>query len=91
MSIFDNFKDMNINELAEWLDEHCFFDNSPWFNWYDEKYCKNCKSIISSNNENCEMEFGYCEVHNNCMFFKNMNEIPDSKQIIKMWLMSEAK
>lgn len=34
-NVFDRFKSMNIDELAEWLDKYGMFENSPWMLWFD--------------------------------------------------------
>lgn len=87
MTIFDGFKSMNIDEFAEWMNKYWDSDNAPWWGWWDEKYCQNCEPEIG-HYENCDrdMEFGWCELHGKCRFFQEMDDIPDSKQTIKMWL-----
>ena len=91
MKVFDNIKNKNIDELAEWLDKYCTFEDSPWNKWYDENYCSKCKPIKSSvaNDFGYTSECCYCELNGNCKFFKDMKESPNSKQIIEMWLESE--
>ena len=89
-NVFEKFKSMNIDELAEWLDKYGMFDNSPWMSWFDQKYCKNCEDIMCKY-EDSEREFpcSYCELNGNCKFFSGLDEVPDNKKIIKMWLESE--
>lgn len=89
-NVFDKFKSMNIDELAEWLDKYGMFDNSPWMSWFDQKYCKNCEDIMCKY-EDSEREFpcSYCELNGNCKFFPDLDEVPDNKMSIKMWLESE--
>ena len=36
MTQFEKFKNMDINQFAEWLDRYGAFDNSPWIQWFDE-------------------------------------------------------
>lgn len=88
MIVFDMIKNKNIDELVDWIDEHFAFDSAPYWYWWDKNYCSKCETIASLDDEG---EFAYCEVHNNCRFFKDMDKIPDTKQIIKMWLLSEVK
>ena len=90
MKVFDNIKNKNIDEFAEWLDEHCHFDYAPWWKWWDENYCGKCESIVFTDDEDYKKEFAYCEHYGNCRFFNEMEKIPDNKQIIKMWLESEC-
>ena len=91
-TVFDKFKSMNIDELAEWLDEYGQFDSSPWMSWFDQKYCKNCEDIMCKY-EDGEREFpcSYCELNGNCKFFPGLDEVPDNKMSIKMWLESEIE
>jgi len=96
MTVFEKLKTKDIDELAEWLDKNCYFDNSPWVRYWDKNYCKNCESI--SGNGFCLgmehfcgwHEFAYCEVHGNCRYFQDMEDVPDCKMIIKLWLESET-
>lgn len=87
MTVLENFKAKNIDELVDWIDEYFAFDTAPYWTWYDENYCNKCESIVTDDDK---IECAYCEVHDNCRFFKDMDNIPDSKQIIKMWLLSEC-
>lgn len=92
MTVFESIKTKNIDELVDWFNEHCDFDSAPWWKWWDKNYCNNCKSEVGHISEiGREMEFAWCELHDNCKFFKDMDNIPNTKQIIKMWLMSEIK
>lgn len=97
MTIFDNFKAKNkaknIDELADWLYEHCNFDDAPWWKYWDENYCGKCDGEVACVPElnNKEMEFAWCELHDKCRFFQDMNDIPSEKQIVKMWLESEIE
>ncbi len=99
MTNFDKFKSMTIDELAEFIDEHGMYDDTPWMNWWDETYCDKCESIIvkSKDAENIlgltpfldeEYECAYCEVHNKCKYFPDKDETPSMRDIIKMWLES---
>ena len=33
----------------------------------------------------------YCEVYGNCRFLQEMDDLPDSKETIKMWLEAEVE
>ena len=97
MTRFEKIKLMNIDELAEWIDHYGQFDSSPWMEWWDITYCKKCSSeigyIIDHSGENewqTKCEFAWCELHDKCKFFQDMNEVPSSKEIVKMWLECEA-
>ena len=92
MTIFDSIKNKNIDELVEWLDKYGQHDGSPWYEYWNESYCNKCKPEMGRIPElDRDLEFAWCELHNKCRFFQNIDDIPDSKQIIKMWLESEEK
>ena len=93
MKVIDKLKSKNIDELAEWFDEKCSSEYSPWHQWFDNNYCGNCPSEIGKyEDSNREIEFCWCELNDNkCRFFPDMNSVPDSKQVIKMWLESEIE
>ncbi len=47
MTIFETIKNKSIDEFVEWLSENCRdFDNAPWWNFFDENYCKKCEGIM---------------------------------------------
>jgi hypothetical protein len=90
MTVFDNFKTKNIDELAEWLSEYGMQDFAPWDNWFDSEYCSKCDTIIKTDGI-YKTEYTWCEANcNKCRFFQDMNEVPWGKQIVKMWLESEV-
>lgn len=94
MTIFEEIKSKNIDKMTDWIDEHFDFDNAPYWRFWDENYCSKCKpiNIEITNYFGYEIgEYAYCEVNGNCKFFKDMEKIPNSKQIIKMWLESESE
>ena len=88
----EKIKSMDINELSEWLDKYGQFDGSPWMDWWDERYCKNCESVVGEFlDSNREHKFAWCELHDKCRFFEEFDEVPDNKEIIRSWLESEAE
>lgn len=90
MTVFDNFKSRTVDELAEWLNEYCAYDCAPWIFWFDTTYCKNCEPEIVESDCHRNMEYGWCELNGKCRYFQHMNEIPNNKQVIKMWLEREV-
>ena len=93
MNNFEKLKSMTIEELTDWIDKYGQFDDSPWMKWFDKTYCKNCESIKRHSKQcgyNTETSYAYCELHDNCKFFPDIEYIPDNKDIIKMWLETEA-
>ena len=93
MSNFENLKSMDIDKLAEWLDTNTQWDGSPWCDWFDETYCKNCPAevIEVESDWRHECECGWCEINGKCRFFQDMDDVPGSKEIVKMWLESGSK
>ena len=92
MTVFDKLKSKNIDELAEWIDEYGQFDGSPWLDYWDDNYCKKCDSEKVFVPALCkETKVAWCELHYKCKFFQEMDDVPDIKQIIKIWLESEYK
>ena len=90
MRVIDEFKLKTIDEFIDWLDEYCIFDSAPWVQWFDENYCNKCPFIKGKyEDSDRELEFAWCELHDKCKFFPDMNGIVDSKYMIKMWLESE--
>lgn len=92
MNVFDNVRSKNIDELVEWLDKNGAYDYTPWDKYFDKTYCKKCKVVTSHVDYLCgEHEFCWCELHNKCIFFQELDRIPDRKQVIRLWLESEAE
>lgn len=92
MNNFEKLKSMSVDELAEWLDKHLAFDDAPSTIWFDQKYCKNCEPIMCQYPDN-SMKFpcAYCELEQTCKFFPERKDVPDCKDIIKMWLAEEVE
>ena len=93
MNNFENLKSLSLESLATWLDINVRFDDSPWMKWFDKKYCRNCESIEctyvdywKSDEHNCKVECAYCELEHKCRFFPDMEDIPDNRDIIELWL-----
>ena len=98
MTNFEMIKSKNIDEFAELLSEHFGYDDAPWWKYFDNNYCKGCKpeivlteSLNRKIDSDREVEYAWCELNHKCKFFQEMDEIPDEKQIIKMWLLSECE
>ena len=84
MTVFEDLNSMNIDEFAEWYEKNCLHNDDPCIRWFDEKYCKNCEAILKDG-----QEYGYCELNGKCRYFKDMNEVPNIRQTVKLWLESE--
>lgn len=90
-SNFEVIKAMSIDRFAEWLDKYGRFDDSPWMDWWDKNYCKNCESVkVYVPDFDRECQCAWCELEHKCKFFQDKEDVPDNKEIIKMWLESEV-
>lgn len=85
MKRFDFLKSKNIDELVDWLDEYCMVGDCPWDKYFDDNYCSKCDAV-----EHEGHEYAWCELNKKCKFFEDMSDIPDYKQIIRLWLESEV-
>ena len=94
MNNYDKLQLMSIEQFAEWLDANGMWDNSPWSKHFDSEYCQKCESIKATVKDDFgerECEFAWCELENKCRYFTERKEVPDCREIIKMWLESEVK
>jgi hypothetical protein len=92
MNNFDKLKSLDIDKLAEWLDENGQYDTAPWSLWFDKQYCKNCEDIIcKSPDDSRQYRCAYCEIYDKCKFFPEIDDVPNSKDVIKMWLEAEVE
>ena len=102
MNNLEKLKSMSVDELVDWLDKHGSFDDSPWLKWFVSECCDKCEPIICICDDakqalgfepllGNDVECAYCEVHNKCKFFSDLNEVPSNKYIIKLWLESETE
>lgn len=94
MTIFEyiNAQVKDIDRFVDWLEKYWTTYDSPWIKWWDDNYCKKCeseKTYVAELDRECEV--AWCESNERCKFFKEMQDIPNDKQIIKMWLESEYK
>ena len=103
MNNFEKLQSMSIEELAAWLDESGAIDSSPWFEDFNNKYCANCESVICQY-EDAEKALGFepifsedgidcahCEIYKKCRYFPDMTEVPDGKEMARLWLEAEAE
>ena len=100
---FEKLRLMSIDAFAAWLDENGQFDGSPWSEFFNKKYCEKCESIkctyadaeeklgIQAFSYSGNIECAYCEVYGKCRYFEALDDIPDNKEIIKLWLEEEAE
>ena len=102
MTRFDKFVTSSVDSLAQWIDENAQHDDSPWMNWFENKYCRNCESVKISREDSLEKlgfellylndtECSYCEINKQCRYFPDREESPSVVEIIKMWLESEVE
>lgn len=88
MTNFEMIKSMNIDELAEWLDEYGNFEEAPWMEWFNSNYCKKCDSVKAyAAYLDKDVDISWCELHDKCKFFET--DILKDNNIVKMWLENE--
>lgn len=91
MTVFNDINSMNIDNFAEWFDKHCAHDDDPAITWWNDTYCKNCEPVIGRyEDSNVNMEFSWCEIYGKCKFFQDLDSVPDTLQMTKLWLESEV-
>lgn len=91
MNNFEKLQSMSTEEFSAWLNQNGMWDNSPWSIWLDQKYCQNCEEVIcKSPDDSRNYICSYCEIYDKCRFFPEHEDVPDGKEIIKMWLESEV-
>jgi hypothetical protein len=92
MNNFEKLKSMSVDELAELLNQYGRYERTPWYDWWDENYCSRCESVKAYVPAfEREHDFAWCELEHKCKFFQDMEDVPNSKEIIKMWLEAEVK
>ena len=92
MTNFKYLQSMSVDQLAEWLDKHMQYDSSPWCEWWDKQCCNQCEPVVGYVPDfDRECKFAWCELYGKCRFYQDRDDIPNNKDIIKMWLESEAQ
>ena len=94
MNNFEKLQSMSIEDLAAWLDKNGMWDRSPWSQWFDSSYCQQCESVEATVKDDFgerECDFAWCELEHKCRYFSDLEDVPNGKEIIKMWLESEAE
>lgn len=87
MTNFENIKAMSIDEFAEWLEQNTTWVDAPWTIWFNDNYCAKCEPEYGTMvDTGRKVTFAWCELHEKCKFFPDLEEIPGDKEIIKMWL-----
>jgi hypothetical protein len=98
---FEELKNMDIDELVDWICKYVSLDDSPCLTWWDKQYCQNCLPVTVSRKDyrdrfGCSgygdtVECAYCEWEGKCKYFQKLESIPSIKDIVKMWLESEVE
>ena len=96
MNNFEKIKAMSIDQLIDWLDTNGHHD-AIWWKWFEEKYCDKCDTITTLIPDYDGEETwlrpcvcSYCEENDKCFFFQEMEDVPNSKETIKLWLEAEV-
>jgi hypothetical protein len=97
MTRYEAFKSLPIDELAKLLSDMISGD-APWNDWFTNKHCDGCETIVIPAENVKEVlgfepmniketyECAYCEVHDKCKFFPDLDSIPSDEAVCKMWL-----
>ena len=103
MNNFEKLRSMSVEDLAKWLDQNGIIDHSPWLDYFNNKYCANCESVMCKYEDaeaaigfkpcfsDDDIECAYCEVYKKCRYFPDMTEVPDGVEMARLWLESEVK
>ena len=92
MKRLEKLKSMNIDELVDWLDKNIDFGVIPWIEQFDKNFCNNCESIkCHYEDSGHDVVCSWCELHDKCRYFPDLDKIPDMKMMIRMWLETEVQ
>lgn len=91
MTNLEKLRTMDINAIAEWLDENAN-DEVVWWKWFVENYCNKCDPIEAYVPDWArECDFAYCEKNKKCRYFQDLDEAPGGVEIAKLWLEAEVE
>lgn len=93
MTNYEKIKSMSEEELANFLVR---YTEAPWMDWWDKNYCSKCETVRLTQEESQKylgikpfreiIEAGYCEVHDRCRYFVELDHCVTNKEIIELWL-----
>ena len=88
ISNYEYLRSLSIDGLAEWFESNIWnWENTPWNDWFDDTYCNNCDpEFIEWEGRTNKVPIGWCELHGKCKFLQHLDDIPDDKQVVKLWL-----
>ena len=89
---YEKILSYTIDELAIWLDNYYGqIDDAPWMNWFSEKYCSKCESVMSYYPDNDQLiPLAWFELEHKCKYFPDMESEPSGETIVKLWLKQEV-
>ena len=90
MTNYEHIMSMSVEELASFFNKHNEVDRTPWDNWFEENYCKNCESIKEEENGRT-VWYAYCELYDKCKYFANYPDFITEKDTIELWLNAECE
>ena len=90
MTRLDQIKNMNNDELVEFLSK---LDNedSPWNVMLNQR-CSYCPIFIVQyeDEDDFKHEVAFCEKFNKCIYFPEVEGLPSTLDIVKLWLNEEV-
>ena len=80
----------DLDTLVNFLHSIDSFEDSPYIESWDNKYCSQCESIICTYaNSDRKIPCSFCELEGYCKFFPDLDHIPDYADMIRLWLAEE--
>lgn len=92
MTKFEELQKLNLEQTVEWLSKCYNLIDAPWDRWFSETYCKKCEAIHAFVPEfKRDVSCAFCELNKKCKYFTELGHVPNNKDVIKLWLESEAE
>lgn len=91
MNNYERIRAMTIDDLAEYLSDKWSHYDDPSMEWWNDNHCSKCESVsVYVEHLGRNLDFAWCELNDNkCKFYLELDGLPNSKEVMKMWLESE--
>ena len=90
MTNYEHIINMNVEELASFFNKPNEVDRTPWDDWFEGNYCKNCESIEEEENGRTAC-YAYCEIYDKCKYFADYPDLITEKDTIEHQLNAECE
>lgn len=91
MTNYEHIINMNVEELASFFNKPNEVDRTPWDDWFEENYCKNCEPIEEEEENGRTACYAYCEIYDKCKYFADYPDFITEKDTIELWLNAECE